>query len=341
MKHLYPSRYAAVITLAGFLALAIGLHAKSASRFFGAGDNFQVAAEKQILEIPFGGAISPDGRSVLIVQSGGLSVRPLESPTEKQLVPPGSLPNTVFGAWAVWSADGASVYYLQSADRAFIFDLWRLDALTLNKKLSIKNAAPLSMPRPNPSPDSKSIAFYRGKTLMLARADGQDERVLLEPGHLNGEPRLLVWSPDNSQMTLVSAFNVPGGFEKLDILTVSTGQVKPLAKWKGSITSIIWPSWGSGVFLSGGQTVPWLGFTRDVWQIWHLRLPTLENEERTQVTAAPANYWKIVGAGADGATLVVQRFPPPPNGWDMLRSMLSKGSASVCLNPPASSLPFC
>jgi Tol biopolymer transport system component len=325
MKH--PLRNAAtVVVLAGSLAVGIGLNAKSsAPRFASPNDKFQVAAEKQIREIPFGSAISPDGSSVLIVKSCGLTVRPLESPTEKQLLPPGSLPNTQFATWAAWSADGASVYYLQSTDQAFIFDLWRLDTLTLKKKLLIKNAAPISMPKPTPSPDGKSIAFYRGKTLMLARADGQDERVLLEPGHLDGEQRVLVWSPDSSQMILVTASPVPGGLQKLVLLTISSGQIKPLTQWRGAIISVVWPSWGSGLFLSGGgQSLTWPGFTHDVWHIWHLSLPTLEGEELTQVTSAPANYFKIVGAAANGDTLVVERFPPPPDGWNMLLSVLSR-----------------
>src|SRR5580658_9175012 len=67
-----------------------------------AGDKIEVLAERQIPAIPhaspFGqtpfdpidfGALSPDGRFVLIIKAGRLSVRPLESEDEKQILPQG------------------------------------------------------------------------------------------------------------------------------------------------------------------------------------------------------------------------------------------------------------
>jgi hypothetical protein len=81
------------VTLAGLIGSVIpgAIQAKSLSRLMGADDRFQVASEKAILEIPglyrpgqslSFAALSPDGRSVLIVKAGRLTVRPLESGEE-------------------------------------------------------------------------------------------------------------------------------------------------------------------------------------------------------------------------------------------------------------------
>jgi hypothetical protein len=270
---------------------------------------FELVSEKQILEIPGGGrrgfgALSPDGKSVLIIKQDGLTIRPLESREEKEV-----LPQAV--TWATWSPDEKSVYYLRQGDQLWLRDLWRVGIESHKKELLIKNAGGVSTPTPLPSPDGKSLAFWRNRTLLLAGADGRNERVLCQG--CDAMWYGMVWSPDSSQILLITGPNPYGtGVTTLQLLTAATGQVRNLTPWQGVVTSIVWPAWGSGLFLSLLQ--PDGGAGHD-GRIWHLRLP---NEERTQVTFAPASYFGILGATADSFSLVAGRMPPLPAQWDRL-----------------------
>jgi hypothetical protein len=98
----------------------------------------------------------------------------------------------------------------------------------------------------------------------------------------------------------------------LDLVNATTGVKRRLAPWKGAVSSIIWPSWASGVFLCVLE--PDEGAGHD-GRIWHLRLPS---EERTQVTREPTSYYGILGAGPDAYSLVVGHMPPLPGQWDHL-----------------------
>jgi hypothetical protein len=258
-------------------------------------DKFEVTGEKDLLETPVGGngfaALSSDGRSLLIIKAGRLTVRPLDSPVEKELLPPGSICPAGLGAayWATWSKDGRAIYYLQLGEQFGIDDLWRLDIASLTKKLLIKNTGNLSAPKPQPSPDGKSIAFYRGNTLMLSDAEGRSERSPCE-----GCPpaiRAVIWSPDSSRLVLVSGTT---GAEdaQLHLLEVATGKARPIAPWKGpvSIGSLVWPSWSSGPFFTAIEWHQEKGHSEFVSaHIWHLSVPKQGSEERTQVTQDSVN----------------------------------------------------
>jgi hypothetical protein len=301
-------------------------------------DTFTVASERTILQIPSSfqsatrisfSALSPDGRSVLSIWQGRLTIRRLESPEEKELLPQGSIATLGLQSWAVWSADGKAIDYLQLADRPGITDLWQLDLSTLKTKLLIKNAGGVTTARPQPSPDGKSIAFYRGSTLMLASADGQNERVLWER-----QDRwwgfVMVWSPDSTQILVPTDRQSSKGLEDLNLVTVSTRQVRHLAPWRHPILSIVWPSWGSGAFLSVMQPAPAFLSGRDVGQIWHLRLP---QDERTQVTDDSANYRSIFGGGANPYSLIAQRVDTRPEAWQIFRELLTTLSMQPSFSP--------
>jgi hypothetical protein len=280
-----------------------------------ADDKFEMVSERQIPAMPSGvrdggfGALSSDGKSVLTVRAGRLTIRPLESLEEKELLSQGTLSlATGSGAWASWSGDGKWIYYLQRSDRPWINNLWRLHVADLKKELLINNAGGVgvSTPSPLPSPDDKNIVFYRGETAMLTHGDGRSARVLLE----HGQSRVLVWSPDSSQILFVEG-PYPRGATKLNLLTVGSGQVRPLATITGYVTSTNWPSWSSGPFLCVLEPAPDPRSRPTVGKIWHLSLPY---GELTEVTHGPSSYISIFGAGASGYSLVAQRLPMP-SGW--------------------------
>jgi hypothetical protein len=220
---------------------------------------------------------------------------------------------------------GKWIYYLQRTERPGINDLWRLDLTTHQQELLIKNAGGVTTPTPQPSPDGKSIAFVRRQALMVAGADGRNERFLYD--HVETW-RSMVWSPDSSQILISWGLPFGTGITKLSLVTASTGLVTPLAPWKGLVGSVVWPSWSSGPFLSVEDYDPvaarrfynpWdillHGVPSTNSQIWHLRLP---QEQRTQLTQGPASYSGIFGAGPDSYSLVVRRLAPTPGRWDFI-----------------------
>ena len=190
--------------------LSIYIIATSTAAVAAAGNanRFEVASEKQVLSIPVDcysvghpvncGVLSTDGKSVVIVKAGRLTMRPLESLEEKELLPQGSVTG-VLGSRPGLAAQGKWIYYLRGTDQPGVNDLWRLDSTTLQKERLIQNAGGVTTPAPQPSPDGKSIAFFRRQVLMLADADGRNERVLCD----HCDPwRCMVWSPDSSQILI-------------------------------------------------------------------------------------------------------------------------------------------
>jgi hypothetical protein len=274
----------------------------------GAEKEFEVAAERLIPPVPFNpgySGSSRDGKSWLIVNAGRLTVRPLESRDETELMPPGSIYTGSGSAWASWSADGKWIYYLQRTDKPGINDYWRIDIANRRKELVIKNAGGVTSASPQPSPDGKSIVFYRGSALMLADTAGGHERLVCEKC---GTGRFLVWSPDSSRILLATGFD-PARGTRLSLLTVATSQLKVLGAVDGIANSMVWPSWGSGFFVCSWQ------YSRAqqtvARKIWYLNLP---GGQPTLVTKGPSNYSALLGATADSG-LVAQRLPAA-SGWD-------------------------
>jgi len=289
-----------------------------------AADKFEVIAEKPIPDVTFANGIrgiSPDGKSVLRLAEGRLTVRRIDTQEEKELFPKGSL-SEVLGAWAAWSADGKRIYYLPGHDRPEFNDLWRLDIASLKKECLIKNARGVTIVKPKPSPDGKSIAFYRGPVMMLAGADGQNERILCE--HCDPSYREMVWAPDSTQLLLIPKYQADD--PRLRLLTVASGQTRPLAAVDSNlVTSIVWPSWSSGPFVGVLVLQHTLGGGNRLQggQIWHLSLAA--NGELTQLTRdAETIYFRLFGVGADGYSLIVQRLPPQPSGWDDFLGFFAK-----------------
>ena len=272
------------------------------------------------------GSLSPDGKTVLILYAGRLTVRPTQSFEEKEILPAKTVAMVIGGNWAVSSPDGKWIYYPQTTDRPSILEAWRVDTASRKKERVITVLSPSWMASPVPSPDGKSIAFFQVKTLMLADANGRNERPLWDGtgfgGEFGGWP--LVWSPDSSQIL------VPTLPHHLSLITVATGQIRPLPGWDDPIVSAVWPQWSSGPFLCVKHGHPVSMDLRSVpnCQIWHLSLP---DGLRMPVTDASQGYLRIFGMGPEGHSLghslIVERTPPPPDWWDSFMMFLWQTSA--------------
>jgi len=282
-------------------------------------ETFQIVAERPFPDSTFNTppigfrGISPDGKSVLSIEYGRLTVRPVGSTAEKELLPKGSLTGPL-GAWVTWSGDAKRIYYLAGRDKREFNDLWQVDIASLKKQCVIKNVRGAgAAAKPSPSPDGKRVAFYRGPVLMLADSDGQNERVLCE--RCTPVYRDLVWSPDNSQILLVPEFQESD--TKMRLLNVASGRARTLTAFDAKfVTSIVWPSWSSGPLLT--EMVLQGDLRIRTSQVWQLRVPQNgEKDERVLVTRDPdAVYIRIWGVGSDGYSLVIQKYPPQPTGWD-------------------------
>jgi hypothetical protein len=47
------------------------------------------------------------------------------------------------------------------------------------------------------------------------------------------------------------------------------------------------------------------------------------------VTQDSQRYFRILGAGADGYSLIAHRLPPPPGGWQMFMGFLARFGVPV------------
>ena len=269
-------------------------------------------------------AISPDGKSIAQINAGQLSIRKLYSSEESMLLPKGSVA-ALPRVWATWAPDGKSLYYLHSAEKVTVNDLWRVDIATHKTELLIKNIAG-SASQPSPSPDGRSIAFWRGHTLMIAGADGKNERALCE----KCDPwRGLTFSPDSSQITVSMMAERAPDFRsaKLHLLSAATGQVRPLASFSGNVRSLLWPAWSSGPFLclmvADNDRKHFQMISSEVWHV------DASTGKQTQVTQPPLNYFAILGAGPEEYSLLVSQMPPEPNGWDNFLGMLERIGLSL------------
>ena len=246
-----------------------------------------------------GVAISPDGKFVVYIQDDGgqqsLSTRQVATQSNVQIVAPAA----VQYSGLTFSPDGNYIYYTafsQELAQAVLFQVPPLGGVP--KKL-LENVATLPVTF---SPDGKQLAFVRPTpreefTLMIANADGAEERKIVQYQNPPEAISAPAWSPDGKRI----AYRL-GNFESNDSSVFETqiadGATKPLTaqRWLG-IGGLTWLADGSGllVLATTGQQF--------VYQIWHLSYP--EGEAR-QLTNDLNNYLGMSLASDSGSLAVVQ-----------------------------------
>jgi eukaryotic-like serine/threonine-protein kinase len=246
-----------------------------------------------------GVAISPDGKYVVHIQDDGgkqsLWTRQVATQSNVQIVPPAA----VSYSGLTFAPDGNYIYYTAFSQELGATVLFRVPTLGDAPKKVSENVAtsPVTF-----SPDGQQIAFVRPTPqeefmLMIANADGTEEKKILQYQNPPESISAPAWSPDGKKI----AYRL-GNFESNDSsvfeVNIADGSTKPLTKqkWLG-IAGLKWLADGSGLIMlatSGQQFVN---------QIWHLSYPM---GEARQLTNDLNNYLGMSLARDSGALAVVQ-----------------------------------
>ena len=257
-----------------------------------------------------GVAISPDGKYVVHVQDeggqGGLQslwTRQVATQSNVQIVAPAVVS---YGA-LTFSPDGNFVYYVAGSQQFPQNALFQLPTLGGEPKKLLENISSIV----TFSPDGKQFAFVRperGKeyALMIANADGMNERKLL--AHKNPPETIAApaWSPDGKRIAY-RVFNSDSNDTTVYEAQVSDGSTKPLTarRWF-RVSRMVWAADGSGLFMlaTPGQR------TTDN-QIWHLSYPEGEARQLTN----DLNSYGSMSLTADTGTVAVVKSETQANIW--------------------------
>jgi serine/threonine protein kinase/Tol biopolymer transport system component len=261
-------------------------------------------------------AITPDGRYLAHVTSGGLWLRQTAVESDKQIVEPGGLSYSSLA----FSRDGDYLYFTATEKASTEPALYQMPTLGgAPRKLFDRVRG-----RPAFSPDGRQIAFVRldegarkgdasfsEDRLVIANANGGEERVLA----VRKFPEIffygryadgLAWSPDG-KLIAVSAGTWAGGYRLNPVaVRVADGKELPLpAQQWHSIMGMAWLSDGSGLLLTASHRPV------EARQIWHVSLP---GGEARKVTNDLSEY---IGASltADARAFVTVQMESLSNLW--------------------------
>jgi Tol biopolymer transport system component len=246
-----------------------------------------------------GVAISPDGKYIVHIEDNGgrqsLWTRQVATQSNVQIVAPAA----VQYSGLTFSPDGNYIYYTafsQQLAQAVLFQVPPLGG-TPKKLLENVTTSPVTF-----SPDGKQLAFIRPTpreefTLMIANADGTEERKIVQYQNPPESISAPTWSPDGKRIAY-RLTNFESNNSSVFETQIADGSTKPLTaqKWLG-ISGLTWLPNGSGLLM--------LATTGQQFgnQIWHLSYP--EGEAR-QLTNDLNNYLGMSLAADSGALAIVQ-----------------------------------
>jgi serine/threonine protein kinase len=199
-------------------------------------------------------AISPDGRFLLSVQSDNgnesLWLRNIPTGSNTQVLPASGQSF----ASLVFSPDGNSFYFRETAGGAAAFNLFRAPLLGGSPTLLAKDVDG----GPVFSPDGKSIVYSRYNDpelnkwrLLEADADGGNEKVLnVEPAP-GGPAAELSWSPDGKRVAISTLTSNSKSLSQIRFFDFARGSLEPfVAPADKIILGNAWAPDGRGIFIA-------------------------------------------------------------------------------------------
>ena len=233
-------------------------------------------------------AISPDGEYVAHVtvdaEGDSLWVRHVSAPTGVRVAGPAA---TEYVS-VTFAPDGDSIYYVTLDRDKGDTALYRVPVLGGPSSMVAHDTYPIDF-----SPDASQIAYIRmypdGSRLLLANADGTNERVLAtrrQPELFRGFWNAPAWSPDGKTIACqVRLKDERGQYETVIGVSVEDGSQRPLTSERWSYTGQpMWLADGSGLLVTANEseTTP--------AQVWHI---SPESGEARRVTHDLNDYYDL------------------------------------------------
>jgi serine/threonine protein kinase len=199
-------------------------------------------------------AISPDGRFLLSVQSDNgnesLWLRNIPTGSDTQVLPASGQSF----ASLVFSPDGDSFYFRETAGGAAAFNLFRVPLLGGAPTLLAKDVdgGPIF------SPDGKRIVYSRYNDpelnkwrLLEADANGANEKVLNVEPVAGGPPAQLSWSPDGKRVAISTLTFNSKSLSQIRFFDFARGSLEPfVAPADKIILSSVWLPDGRGILVT-------------------------------------------------------------------------------------------
>ena len=199
-------------------------------------------------------AISPDGRFLLSVQSDNgkesLWLRNIPTGSDTQVLPASGQSF----ASLVFSPDGNSFYFRETAGGAAAFNLFRVPLLGGSPSLLAKDVdgGPIF------SPDGKRIVYSRYNDpelnkwrLLEADAEGGNEKVLYVEPAPGGPAAELSWSPDGKRVAISTLISNSKSLSQIRFFDFARGSVGPfVASADKIILGNAWAPDGRGIFVN-------------------------------------------------------------------------------------------
>lgn len=216
-----------------------------------------------------GAAVSPDGRyaAYVFVEHGreGLRIRQVETSATLQIVPPGDVRYNGL----TFTPDGNRLYYITYPKGSAISTLYEVPLLggTTRRLMEDVDSAVAF------SPDAGRFAFVRGiphtgSALVIANADGTEERTLAYRQGLNGFDQAPgAWSPDGR--TIAAAAGDESWRVAIVAVNAVTGGVVPVGpkRWD-EVQKIVWLRSGSALIVAASDYG-----VADTLQLWEVSFP--------------------------------------------------------------------
>jgi Tol biopolymer transport system component/DNA-binding winged helix-turn-helix (wHTH) protein len=245
-------------------------------------------------------AISPDGHYVVYAlregEKQGLNVRQVATGSDVQILPPDEV--LIYGL--TFSPDANYIDFVRSEKNNPVNTfLYRIPTLGGSSHLVMQAGMDFST---SYSPDGAQFAFLRVKggeqvDLLIADADGSNERVLATRPYLDGFTSGTAWSPDGKTIAFSTVESKKSIHSVLWAVSVGDGSVREIYSTPNQIGRPCWLPDGSGLLAPIGSNI----YQSLRGQLWFISFP---RGQAKRLTNDLMDYQSSLDLTQDGRTLV-------------------------------------